>query len=50
MILKGEHNIREVTAFPKNKDAEELMVGSPGEVDEKQLKELHLKLDFVHKK
>lgn len=49
MILRGEPNIREITAFPKNKNAEELMVGSPSEVDEKQLKELHLKLDFVKK-
>ncbi len=50
MILKGETNIREMTAFPKNKNAEELMVGSPSEVDDKQLKELNIKLDFVKKK
>ncbi|MEM4397245.1 MAG: aspartate--tRNA ligase [Candidatus Woesearchaeota archaeon] len=49
MILRGEPNIREMTAFPKNKNAEELMVGSPSEVDEKQLKELHIKLDFIKK-
>ncbi|MEM4398147.1 MAG: aspartate--tRNA ligase, partial [Candidatus Woesearchaeota archaeon] len=49
MILRGEPNIREITAFPKNKNAEELMVGSPSEVDEKQLKELHIKLDFIKK-
>ncbi len=47
MILRGEPNIREVTAFPKNKNAEELMVGSPSEVDDKQLKELHIKLNFL---
>lgn len=47
MILRGESNIREMTAFPKNKDAQELMVGSPSEVDDRQLKELHIKLDFV---
>ncbi|NTV23664.1 MAG: aspartate--tRNA ligase [Nanoarchaeota archaeon] len=49
MILRGEPNIREMTAFPKNKDAQELMVGSPSEVDDKQLKELHIKHDFVKK-
>ncbi|MFA5176080.1 MAG: aspartate--tRNA ligase [Candidatus Nanoarchaeia archaeon] len=49
MILRGENNIREVTAFPKNKDAKELMTGAPSEVDPKQLKELNIKLDFVKK-
>jgi aspartyl-tRNA synthetase len=46
-ILTGNESIREVIAFPKTKAAESLMEGSPSEVDEKQLKELHVKLDFV---
>jgi len=44
MILCGAKSLREVTAFPKTKDASELMSGSPGEVDAKQLDELHLRL------
>jgi aspartyl-tRNA synthetase len=44
MLLCGAKSLREVTAFPKTKDASELMSGSPGEVDVKQLDELHLKL------
>ena len=40
MLLAGAENIREVIAFPKNKDAMDLMLGSPGVVDTKQLDEL----------
>ncbi|MFH0852082.1 MAG: aspartate--tRNA ligase [bacterium] len=42
-ILLNEPNIREVMAFPKTGDARDPMMGSPSEIDEKQLKELHLK-------
>lgn len=44
MLLLGEKNIRSVVPFPKNQRAEEPMVGSPSEVDEKQLKDLHIKI------
>ena len=40
MLLAGAENIREVIAFPKNKDAMDLMLGSPNTVDTKQLDEL----------
>ncbi len=40
MLLAGAENIREVIAFPKNKDAMDLMLGSPNAVDTKQLDEL----------
>ncbi len=48
-LLIGVKDIREVIAFPKNKGAECPMDGSPGDIDQKQLKELNLKLDVVKK-
>ncbi|MEA2037744.1 MAG: aspartate--tRNA ligase [Nanoarchaeota archaeon] len=46
-ILTNNESIREVIAFPKTKKAESLLENSPSEVDDKQLKELHIKLDIV---
>ncbi len=43
MLLRGEKNIRGVIPFPKNQRAEEPMVGSPSEVEDKQLQELHIR-------
>jgi len=45
MLLANEKNIREVTLFPLNQNAQDLLMGAPTEVDEKQLKELNLKID-----
>ena len=45
MILTGETNIREVIPFPKTTDARDPLMDSPSEVDKKQLKELHLKIN-----
>ena len=50
MLFKNEPNIREVIAFPKNGSAEDVMMGAPGTVEERQLKELHIKLDLPKKK
>jgi aspartyl-tRNA synthetase len=50
MLLENEANIREVIAFPKNGAAMDVMMNAPNEVDEKQLKELHIKLDLPKKK
>ncbi len=50
MLLENEPNIREVIAFPKNGSAEDVMMNAPSDVDEKQLKELHIKLDLPKKK
>lgn len=50
MLLENEPNIREVIAFPKNGNAQDLMMSAPSEVDAKQLKELHIKLDLPPKK
>ena len=44
MLLAGAENIREVIAFPKNKDAMDLMLDSPGRVDTKQLDELGIEV------
>ena len=44
MLLAGEPNIREVVLFPMNQRAEDLMMGAPGFVSAKQLKELNLRL------
>ena len=45
MLLAEEINIREITLFPLNQNAQDLMMGAPSEVDEKQLKELSIKRD-----
>ena len=44
MLLANEKNIREVTMFPMNQNAQDLMMNAPSEVKEDQLKELSLKL------
>lgn len=44
MVLVPTENIRDVMAFPKTASAQDLMIDAPGEVDEKQLAELHLKI------
>ncbi|HEX5537023.1 MAG TPA: aspartate--tRNA ligase [Sphingobium sp.] len=44
MLLADEPNIREVVLFPMNQKAEDLMMGAPGEVTAKQLRELHIRV------
>jgi len=44
MLLANEKNIREVTMFPMNQNAQDLMMNAPSEVNEEQLKELGLAL------
>ena len=44
MLLCGTENIREVTMFPMNQQAEDLLMGAPGEVSAQQLRELHIQL------
>ena len=44
MLLADEPNIREVTVFPLNQKAEDLMMNAPSEVSLKQLRELHIRL------
>ncbi len=44
MLLAEEDNIREVIAFPMNSNAQDLLLGSPTEVTEQQLREVHIKI------
>ena len=44
MLMTGEENIREVIAFPMNSNAQDLMLGSPAEVTEQQLREVHIRI------
>ncbi len=46
MLLAGEDSIREIIPFPMNKNAQDIMMGAPSAVDEKQLREVHIKLDL----
>ena len=46
MLIAGGASIRDVIAFPKTQKGQCLLTDAPGPVDEKQLKELHIKLDL----
>ena len=46
MLLADKENIREVTLFPMNQNAQDLMMQAPSEISEKQLKELSIKKDI----
>src|SRR3954465_11555326 len=46
MLLADTPNLREVTAFPLSQKAEELLLGAPGQVSDRQLKELHIQLSL----
>jgi aspartyl-tRNA synthetase len=50
MLLAREPNIREVIAFPMNQNAEDLLMGAPSTVSEKQLRELHIQVVPPRKK
>ena len=47
MLIADQPNLREVTAFPLNQQAQELLLGAPSPVDDKQLKELNLQLSLA---
>jgi aspartyl-tRNA synthetase len=44
MLLAQEPNLREVIAFPMNQNAEDLLMGAPSAVSDKQLRELHIQV------
>lgn len=45
-ILGGQETIRDFIAFPKNNSGRDVMIDAPANIDDEQLKELHLKLDL----
>ena len=49
MLIAGEDSIREIIPFPMNKNAQDVMMGAPAEVDEKQLREVHIKISVPEK-
>ena len=49
MLLANKKNIREVTLFPMNQNAQDLMMQAPSEVNQNQLKELNIKVDYKKK-
>jgi aspartyl-tRNA synthetase len=46
MLLAGEDTIREIIPFPMTKNAQDILTGAPSEVSDKQLEELHIKIDL----
>jgi len=44
MLIAGEENLREVIAFPMNSNAQDYLLGAPGEVSEMQLREVHIRI------
>ena len=44
MLLANEKNIREVTMFPMNQNAQDLMMNAPSEINQNQLKELNISI------
>jgi aspartyl-tRNA synthetase len=49
MLLCGTTNLREISLFPMNQRAEDLLMGAPSEVTTKQLRELHIRLNLPDK-
>lgn len=44
MLITSEENIREIIAFPMNSNAQDMMLGSPSDVSEQQLRDVHIKI------
>ncbi len=49
MLLAEEPNIREIITFPMDRNARDILMGAPSEVTERQLKDVHIKLDLDEK-
>ena len=46
MLILGEDSIREIIPFPMNKNAMDIMMGAPAEVEPRQLSDVHIKIDI----
>ena len=49
MLLCGTNNLREISLFPMNQQAMDLLMGAPSDVGQKQLRELHIRLNLPEK-
>ena len=49
MLLAGEQNLREVAIFPMNQQAQDLLMGAPSDATNRQLRDLHLRLNLSDK-
>jgi aspartyl-tRNA synthetase len=49
MLLCGTTNLREISLFPMNQQAVDLLMGAPSDVTTKQLRELHIRLNLPDK-
>ena len=49
MLLAGEDSIREIIPFPMNKQAQDIMMAAPAQVDERQLKDVHIRIELPAK-
>ncbi len=49
MLLVGATNLREITLFPMNQQAQDLLMGAPSDPTPKQLRELHIRLNLPDK-
>jgi aspartyl-tRNA synthetase len=50
MLLVGAENLREITLFPMNQQAQDLLMGAPSSPTAKQLRELHIRLNLPETK
>ena len=50
MLIAGEESIREIIPFPMNKNAMDIMMGAPATVDQKQLDDVHIRIQMPEEK
>lgn len=46
MLICGEESIREIIPFPMNKNAMDVMMGAPAEVEQRQLDDVHIQINM----